>query len=56
MAEVNATRTMFRQLPGDGVQVRVTNPAGPLMLRFPARNHRKLMVVDFYRRILELRD
>jgi cardiolipin synthase len=45
-AEVKATQTMFSDLGQHGVGVRVTNPYGPLMLRRPARNHKKLMVID----------
>jgi cardiolipin synthase len=44
--EAWATRRMHRDLPGRGVEVRFVNPAGPLFLRFPARNHKKLVVVD----------
>ena len=45
-AEVTATRRLFRELPGQGVQVRRTNPMGPLLHRFPFRNHKKLIVAD----------
>lgn len=45
-AEVRATQAMFEDLVRAGVGVRMTNPAGPLMLRFAARNHKKLMLVD----------
>ncbi len=44
--EVKATRGMFDALSRRGVGVRVTNPAGPLLLGFPFRNHKKLIVAD----------
>jgi len=45
-AEVRATRGMFDAMSQIGVRVRVTNPAGPLLLGFPFRNHKKLIVTD----------
>jgi cardiolipin synthase len=45
-AEIRATHEMFRDLSAAHVGVRVTNPAGPLFLRYPARNHKKLIVAD----------
>ena len=44
--EVRATHAMFSGLVADGVCVRVTNPVGPFFSRYPARNHKKLIVVD----------
>lgn len=44
--EVAATREMVRTLRKSGARVEHTNPVGPLFLRFPIRNHKKLMVVD----------
>lgn len=44
--EVRDTRAMFRNLRADGVGVRVTNPVGPWLHRFPYRNHKKLIVAD----------
>ena len=44
--EVRATRDAIHGLRVDGVGVRYVNPVGPLFLRFPARNHKKLVVVD----------
>ena len=44
--ELAATRRMFAELRSAGVGVRQTNPIGPLLLRFAARNHKKLVVVD----------
>lgn len=44
--EVAATRSMFVDLEAAGVAVRFTNPMGPLLLRYPARNHKKLVLVD----------
>lgn len=44
--EVAATRAMFDRLRADGAEVRFTSPVGPLFIRFPARNHKKLVVID----------
>jgi cardiolipin synthase len=45
-AEVRATRAMFSGLAKGGVRVRMTNPVGPFFGRYPARNHKKLIVAD----------
>jgi cardiolipin synthase len=45
-AEVRATFEMFDLLRTAGVGVRFTNPVGPLLWRFPGRNHKKLVDVD----------
>jgi cardiolipin synthase len=45
-AEVLATDAMFRALVRAGVAVRVTNPILPLVLNYPCRNHKKLIVAD----------
>jgi cardiolipin synthase len=45
-AELQATRGMFDQMCSAGVGVRVTNPAGPLLIGFAFRNHKKLIVTD----------
>jgi len=44
--EVQATNRMLAGLSAAGVPVSFTNPAGPLFLRFPRRNHKKLAIVD----------
>jgi len=44
--ELTATRAMFRELIDGGAPVRVTNPFAPLMVNYPARNHKKLIVAD----------
>ncbi len=44
--EVRATSAMFGKLVQEGVGVKYTNPVGPLFVNFPARNHRKLIVLD----------
>ena len=44
--EAQATDAMFRDLMAAGAQVRVTNPLHPLMLNYPARNHKKLIIAD----------
>jgi cardiolipin synthase A/B len=45
-AEAAATTAMFEALIADGTGVRVTNPVGGNPLRYPLRNHKKLLVVD----------
>jgi cardiolipin synthase len=45
-AEGRATARMIRDARSAGIGVRFTNPLGPLLLRFPARNHKKLVVID----------
>jgi cardiolipin synthase len=37
---------MFADLIKDGVGVRETNPLGHLLLNYPARNHKKLIIAD----------
>jgi cardiolipin synthase len=44
--EWRATRGLAGELRRRGVGVRITNPFGPLWLRFFGRNHKKLAVVD----------
>lgn len=46
MAEARSTREMFDALGKSGARVRFTNPAGFLYVRMPARNHKKLIVID----------
>lgn len=45
-AEAEATWAMFERLVGSGVGVRVTNPVDGNPLRYPVRNHKKLLVMD----------
>ena len=45
-AEVRGTREMLASLKRNGVQTGVTNPAGFLWHRLPARDHRKFVLVD----------
>jgi cardiolipin synthase A/B len=45
-AEVRSTRRMIRDLERDGVPVRFSGPLGPLLSRAPARDHKKLVLVD----------
>ena len=44
--EWRATRQLAGDLRKRGIAVRITNPFGPLWLRFFARNHKKLAVID----------
>ena len=44
--EVRETTAMFERLRRQGVGVVFTNPLGFLGSRFPARNHKKLLVMD----------
>ena len=45
-AEVQATRTMFQSMIHSGVTVNVTNPVAGRWWRYPARNHKKLIIAD----------
>jgi cardiolipin synthase len=45
-AEARATWAMFDELKRNGVGVRLTNPVGGNPLRYPVRNHKKLLVID----------
>jgi cardiolipin synthase len=44
--EVRATRRMQGDLESAGVSWRFVSPLGPLLLRAPSRNHKKLVLVD----------
>jgi cardiolipin synthase A/B len=44
--EVRETSQLVVELRSAGVRVEFTNPVGPLFLRLPARNHKKLVVID----------
>jgi cardiolipin synthase A/B len=44
--EIRDTRILHRSLREGGVGLHLTQPVGPLLLRFPARNHKKLVLVD----------
>ena len=44
--ELAATHAMFVSLSAAGVGVRRTNPVGPGLINYPARNHKKLIVAD----------
>lgn len=45
-AEGAATWAMFERLRSSGAGVRITNPMGRSWLRYPLRNHKKLIVAD----------
>lgn len=44
--EVRNTRALLNKAKSNGIKVKFVNPTGPLMLRYPLRNHKKMMVVD----------
>src|SRR5436190_3046992 len=44
--EARAARALLTRLAEGGVRVGVTNPVGRNPLRFPLRNHKKLLVAD----------
>jgi len=44
--EVNATRKILKSSTEYGIRVVVTNPFGFLGIKYPFRNHKKMMVVD----------
>lgn len=45
-AEAEATWAMFDALKSSGAALRITNPVGLNPLRYPLRNHKKLLVID----------
>ncbi|MEX2178002.1 MAG: phosphatidylserine/phosphatidylglycerophosphate/cardiolipin synthase family protein [Gemmatimonadaceae bacterium] len=45
-AEVRATSRLIERARERGIGVQFTNPMGPLLVRLPARNHKKMMVID----------
>lgn len=45
-SEHRATIQMIDDLHSDGTRVKFVNPAGPLFVRMPARNHKKIIVID----------
>ena len=44
--EIAATRGMMAKLQSQGVSIGISNPAGLLWHRLPARDHRKLILID----------
>lgn len=44
--EVQETRRMIGEMERENIQVRFVNPVGFIPLRFPLRNHKKLIVID----------
>jgi cardiolipin synthase len=46
LAEIRDTADMFRRLRQRGIGVRLTNPVGPLLIGYSARNHKKMIVAD----------
>ena len=44
--EISATRGMLGRLQAQGVSIGISNPAGVLWHRLPARDHRKLILID----------
>jgi cardiolipin synthase len=45
-AEHRATMQMMTDLRSEGTRVKFVNPVGPFFLRMPARNHKKIIVID----------
>jgi cardiolipin synthase len=45
-AEISNTQTLVRKGRRHGVQVKFVNPVGPLLMRYPLRNHKKMAVLD----------
>jgi cardiolipin synthase len=44
--ELESTQTLLSELQASQVQVKLTNPVDPLLIRFMARNHKKMALVD----------
>lgn len=45
-AEVKNTQQLIKNARAEGVQVKFVNPTWPMMMRYPLRNHKKMMIVD----------
>lgn len=44
--EVISTRRLIKMARENGIAVKFTNPLGFLMMRYPLRNHKKMVIVD----------
>ncbi|MCH7761106.1 phosphatidylserine/phosphatidylglycerophosphate/cardiolipin synthase family protein [candidate division TA06 bacterium] len=44
--EVKETKQMIKNLGNDGIQVKFVNPVGFFLIKYPFRNHKKLIVID----------
>lgn len=44
--ERKETLKMIDELNRSGVKVKFTNPVGPMLMKFPARNHKKMVLID----------
>lgn len=44
--EKKETAKMIRELENSGTQVRFVSPVGALLVKFPSRNHKKILIVD----------
>lgn len=44
--ERKGTIKMIDELNRTGVKVKYTNPVGPMLIKFPARNHKKMVLID----------
>ena len=45
-AEVKNTKTIVEKARANGIKVKYTNPLGFLFLKYPHRNHKKMVVID----------
>lgn len=45
-SEVKNTRRLIKRAKESGIQVKFTNPVGFLMVKYPLRNHKKMVIVD----------
>lgn len=45
-SEDRETTRMIGELPAAGVGVKFVNPFGPLMVKIPSRNHKKIIIID----------
>ncbi len=44
--ERKETIKMIDNLNQSGIKVKYTNPVGPMLIKFPARNHKKMVLID----------
>ncbi|XOV93991.1 MAG: phosphatidylserine/phosphatidylglycerophosphate/cardiolipin synthase family protein [Bacteroidota bacterium] len=44
--EVRQTEALIRKAKASGIEVKITNPLGIFMYKYPLRNHKKMIIID----------
>ena len=44
--EARQTKQLIKQMQESGIRIHITNPMGLALYRYPARNHKKLIIID----------